>query len=252
MPNQKDNLNGVVFFTALVILASLYVIKIFNISYPVAITTTAQSSELSVVGEGKVDVVPDVAYINLGITVNGAATVNEARANIDGINNRIIEAMKKLGIAKKDIKTTNYSVNPNYIYENNENKIKGYNGNASLTIKVLALDNVTQVIELASQAGANEIQGTSFVVDKPEKYREEARNKAIKNAQEQAVKLTQSLGIKLGKVTNIIESGGTPQIMPMYDRAAVMNTGLGGGSTPSIEPGSQTITSVVTLYFEKR
>ena len=249
---NKERLNGVIFFTVMLVVIALWLIKTLNISYPVTITSVTRSGELSVVGEGKVDVVPDIAYINVGITVNNAGSVSDARSGIDSVNNKIIDSLKNLKIPKKDIKTTNYSVSPNYTYDNNENRIKGYNGNASLTIKVVQLDTVAQVIEAATAAGANEIQGTSFVVDKPENYREEARNKAIKNAQDQAAKLAQSLGIKLGKVTNIIESGSSP-VVPMYDRAAVMSSGLGGGgSAPAIEPGSQTITSTVTLFFEKR
>lgn len=253
MQNLNDRPTGVVLFAAIVVLISLFVIKSFNISFPVTLTSVTQSGELSVVGEGKVDVIPDVAYINVGITVNNKPSVNEARAGIDTVNNKIIESLAGLGIAKKDIKTNNYSVNPNYIYENNESKINGYNGNANLSIKVTDTEMVSKVIEAASASGANEIQGTSFTVDKPEKYREEARNKAIANAKEQASKLTQSLGIKLGKITNIVESNGGNPVMPMYAKDMAVSSGFGGGGgSPSIEPGSQTITSVVTLYFEKR
>ncbi|MFA6005689.1 MAG: SIMPL domain-containing protein [Patescibacteria group bacterium] len=249
---DKEKFNGSILFGVIIVVAALWFVKTFNIAYPITITTASQSTELSVVGEGKVDVVPDVAYINVGITVNNKTSVNEARSGIDSVNNKIIESLKNLGIDKKDIKTNNYSVNPNYVYENNENRINGYNGNAYLSIKVTKIDLVSQVIEAASAAGANEIQGTSFAVDKPENYREEARNKAIANAKEQAGKLAKSLGIKLGKITNIVESNNNGTVAPMYDRA-VMSSGFGGGGgSPSIEPGSQTITSVVTLYFEKR
>lgn len=254
MNNQTERPTGIIVFAAVVTVALLFTIKFLNISVPVTVTSVSQSNELSVVGEGKVDVVPDVAYITVGIAVNNKPTVNEARAGIDSVNNKIIESLKGLGINKKDIKTNNYSVNPNYVYENNENRINGYNGNANLSIKVTKIDVVPQVIEAASAAGANEIQGTSFTVDKPENYREEARNKAIANAKEQANKLASSLGIRLGKVTNIVESNSSGTVVPVYDKAMAMSSGFGGGggSSPSIEPGSQTITSVVTLFFEKR
>lgn len=238
------------FIIAIIALFTLVIIRVFNISYPVEVTNTSRSSELSVVGEGKVDVVPDTAYVEAGISVIEAKTVAEVQKSIDTANNKIIAAMQKLGIDKKDVKTSNYSINPNYSYENNKNGITGYNGNANITIKVKNIQQVSQVITEATAAGANQIQGARFSIENPAKYREEARSKAIANAKEQAQKLANTLGIKLGKVTNIIESSGDSGTPLMYDKMAV---GLGGASAnPQIEPGSQEISSVVTLYFEKR
>lgn len=228
----------------------LFVIKTFDLSYPLTIKTSSVSSELSVVGEGKVDVVPDSASVNAGVTVNNLPSSEEAQKELATANNKILEAVKKLGVEKKDIKTSNYSVYPNYSYVNNVSAVSGYNGNATLTIKVRKIELLSKVIEEASKAGANEIQNTQFNVDNPNKFREEAREKAIKNAREQAEKMASSLGIHLGRVTNIVESAGGGYPVPMmYAGKGMM---AGGGGAPSVEQGTQTITSTVTLYFEKR
>src|SRR5690606_39099108 len=95
--------------------------------------------------------------------------------------------------------------------------------------KVRNLDILPQVIEQSTANGANQILGTSFVIDKPEEYREQARNAAIENAQQQAKELADRLGIRLGKVTNIVESSGNDYPMPMYDRALSVEA-MGGGS----------------------
>lgn len=229
----------------------LIAINLFNISYPVQITNTSKSSELSVVGEGKVDVIPDTAYIDLGISVNNIATVEEAQKNMDKTNNAIIEAMKKLGIEKADIKTSNYSIYPNETYDGSTSRVTGYNGNVAVTIKVKGTDKASQVIQVATKAGANQVQGTRFLVEKPEKYREAARTKAIANAKEQAQKLAKDLGIPLGKVVNMVEYSPNSST-PMYDMARSGIGSMGGGGSPQLEAGSQTITSVVTLYFEKK
>jgi uncharacterized protein len=249
MLNSKFLTNLIV--TIVIVLFALYLIKALDISYPVLLTSTTKSTELAVVGEGKIDVIPDVAYIDAGVTVSEGITVSEVQQTINETNNNIIEAMKKLGISKADIKTSNYSISPNYIYENNQNRIGGYNGNATTEIKVRNPQMVSQVVEAVTKAGANQINSTQFVVDNPEKYREDARNKAIQNAKEQAAKVANSLGIKLGKVVNIIESTPTNTGI-VYPMRSLSSSGVGGGSAPSIEPGNQTITSTVTLYFEKR
>lgn len=246
--NFSKNFLSAVIFTVL----GLLTIKYFNISYPMTIVNTTRSSELAVVGEGKVEVTPDTAYIDAGITVDKASSVAGAQKTISEINNKIINALREIGIEKADIKTSNYSINPSYRYENNENKIDGYNGNVTVEIKVRDPQLASKVIDTVTTAGANQIQGSRFVVDKPELYREEARNVAIKNAKDQAQKIAKDLGIRLGKITNIIES--SPDSQSIYAKAMpISGGGFGGGDgEPIIEQGSQTLTSVVTLYFEKR
>ena len=235
-----------------VTLLALFIVQSLNIAYPVTITTKAAPVDLAVVGEGKVTVVPDTATVTVGIVVSNAKTVDEAQEKINDINNKIIESMGKLGIAKVDIKTSNYSINPDYSYTNGSNQITGYSGNANLTVTVKNTNILPQVITEATKGGANQVGSPQYTVDSPEKFREEARNKAIANAKEEAQKLAQSTGIRLGKVTNIVESQpNTP--VPMFYQADALKTASSTEITPhTIEAGSQEITSTVTLYFEKK
>lgn len=227
---------------------TLFVIKSFEISYPLTVINTTRSTELAVVGEGKVDVVPDKALIEAGITVSNTQSVAVVQQTINEINNKIIAAMKNLGIEKSDIKTSNYSISPNYSYEDGKSTISGYNGNVTLSIKTKNIQLVSRVIEEATKAGANQIFGAKFIVDKPETYREQARNKAIENARQQAKRLASSLGIDLGRVVNMIESSPNSSDSLLKTFSA----GVGGAAAPEIEPGTQTVTSIVTLYFEKK
>src|SRR5688572_14498864 len=219
MENRYASLSGVIVTFGIVCLIVLFVIKFFNISYPITITNKA-ASELSVVGEGQVDVVPDTASVSVGITANGA-TVAAVQQSINEVNNKVVAGIEALGINKKDIATSNYSVNPSYDYTNGQTPT-GYTGSATLTIKVKDTSKLPQVVTAATTAGANQIYGTNYSIENPDKYREEARNEAIANAKSQAQKLAGQLGIKLGRITNIIEStsgGGGPQPL-MYKEAA--------------------------------
>ena len=236
--------------TVSVIVIALFVVKVLDISYPLTVVNSTRSSELAVVGEGKLEVTPGTASVEAGITVDNRSTVAAVQQTINTVNNEIIKALRALGIEKADIKTSNYSVYPNYTYDNNVNAINGYNGNATIEVKVRDVQMVSKVIEEVTAAGANQIQGVRFSIDKPEAYREQVRDMAIKNAKDQAEKLAKDLGISLGKITNIVET--TPQtgiVYPMYDRGIGAS---GGGGAPIVEQGTQTLTSVVTLYFEKR
>lgn len=232
------------------IVIGLYLVKSLDISYPLTIVSTTRSTELSVVGEGKIEAVPDTAYVEAGIAVNNAKTVEDVQKKIDEVNNKIINELKSLGIKKEDLKTSNYSINPNYEYEQGNNRITGYNGNVTVSVKIKDMKKTSDAVIKVTEAGANQVNGIRFVIDEPEKLREEARDKAIANAKEQANRLAQKLGIRLGKIINIVESNQDIRPIPMYESALKM--GGVGVTAPQIEPGTQTITSVVTLYFERR
>lgn len=249
LPNISFGNNPVI-VAVLSVLVVISIIHVFNISYPISVTTRV-ASEMAVVGEGSVDVVPDTASVQAGIVVNEAATVEEVEAEINQINNAIVSSLQSLGIEEEDIKTTNYSINPSYRFDEGSEGISGYNGNATLTIKVRETERLPEVITSATEAGANQIYDTQYTVDDPSKYREEARNEAINDAKEQAKDLAGQLGIRLGKVVNIVESGGqTGGPIPLYNMQR--DSAMESAPAPDLQPGSQKITSTVTLYFETR
>lgn len=250
----KENKIVVVYTWILALtLLFLWIVNYLNISYPLTVTSKTTSGELAVVGVGKVDITPDTASVDLGIVTNDAKTVQDATNQINKVNNAIVEGLNAIGIGKSEIKTSNYSVTPNYDYTKGGNgTISGYNGNTTVTVKVNDTSKLPQVIEVGTRAGANQVMGTNYTIDKPENYQEQARAKAIANAKEQAQKMASELGIRLGKVTNIVESTSDNSPRPMMYKAEA--TGIGGNTAPSpdLQPGAQTITSTVTLYFDKR
>ena len=245
---------------AAIIIAFLIVIKLFNLAIPLDIRTTTsnKTTEFAVTGTGKVDMVPDTANVSAGISVSGVRTSQEAEAKLSDINNKIIDSLGRLGIKKEDIKTSNFSVNPDYSYRveiapifPGGDKITGYAGNATVTIKVRNTKIAPQVIQEATTAGANNVYLSGFTVDRPEKYQELARDAAIKNAKEQANKLAKSLGIRLGRVVNFVEStGGYPQQYYAADGYGAKASPDAQGAPPAIEPGSQTVSSSVTLFYQ--
>lgn len=233
----------------------LWVVNFFNISYPLTVTSKTSSGDLAVVGVGKVDTTPDTASVDLGIVVNDARTIDDAQTQINKVNNDIVAGLSAIGIDKADVKTSNYSINPNYDYSLGGNgRITGYNGSTTVTVKVKDTTKLPQVIEAGTKGGANQVMGTNYTIDEPENFQEQARQKAIENAKEQAGKLASQLGIKLGRVVNIVESssGGVP--MPYFEKSISAMDARGGSNAPipDLQPGTQTITSTVTLYFETR
>lgn len=228
----------------------LSAIQYLDISYPMEIMTSSRSTELSVVGEGKIEAIPDTAVLQVGISVDKEASVEDAQAKINEVHNEIVKGMKGMGIPEENIETSQYNVYP---YSEREiGQPDGYSANAIVSIKTHDITQVNLMIEIATRAGANTVQGVQFSIDDPAQLRNRARNKAIENATAEAQNLANQLGIKLGKVTNIVESGNNPIQPYAMEMSAKSFEGDASLPSPDIQAGSQTITSTVTLFFEKK
>lgn len=235
----------------LFIFALVFIYSKFGPGLPINSTSFVKQDTLTVSGEGKVSVIPDTAIVNLGIT-KSATNVKTAQSEANKVINDTIAATKNLGIESKDIKTSNYTIYPQYDYQSGISRITNYQVNASLTITVRDLNKLNTVIDTATASGANTISGINLTVDesKQKTLLQEARVNAISEAKAKATSLAQAANISLGRIVNIME---TPQTMynPQFKmRSADM--GGGGAADTNIQPGSTDISTSVTLFYETR
>jgi uncharacterized protein YggE len=215
--------------------------------------TTNKASTFDVTGESKISTVPDQAEVRMGITIN-QSTVAAAQDDANRVINDINTQLNSLGIEKKDIKTENYSLYPNMDFQSGTQRITGYTVNANLVVTMTDFAKLNQAIDLATQAGANQIGGITFSLsdDKKAETETEARKEAIENAKEKANELARLSGMNLGKIVNVYESP-TPEFMPYAARdmmAQEMAIGSGGGAPTNVEPGSTNFSYSVTLSYE--
>ncbi|MFZ5376930.1 MAG: SIMPL domain-containing protein [Patescibacteria group bacterium] len=215
-------------------------------------TSTMKQATFDATGKAEMVVVPDEAKISVGITAQ-ETTVAQAQQKVNKVINDITESLSKLEIDKKDIKTQNYSIYPDYDYEpRGLNKISGYNANVSLSITVRDFEKVNQIIDTATANGANTVGGVSFNIsdEKNKELKNAARAEAIKDAQENAKKLASLAGMKLGKVVNIIEV--EPNNGPLYREMAKSALPMASGvaEDTQVEPGSETYEYSVILSYE--
>jgi len=192
---------------------------------------------ITVVGEGKVSVAPDVAEANVGVDVL-APTVKESTAEAKERMTAIMAALQKAGIAEKDIQTSSYSIyferypEMMAVVEEKPSEIEGnYRVSNMVRVKIRDLDKIGAVLDGVIEAGANNVYGVSFTVDDPSEVRSEARAKAIADAKAKAQELADLNGVNLGEVLQISEviGGSFPTIgMPM----AVEYAGGGGPISP--------------------
>lgn len=205
----------------------------------------ASGRSVSVNGSAQVTLKPDIAYVSFGtLTQNADATA--ARDANNKLMAKVVDALKAQGIdADKDVKTTNYSVNPRY--DTNGTKIIGYEINNSIQVKVRDLNKLGAVMDAAVAAGANLAGGLYFDVENREDAYNQALEQAVADARARAETLAKSAGAALGAVTSASENGGyTPPGPIYYARDAAMD---GAGSVP-VSSGTLTVSASVSVTFE--
>jgi len=207
-----------------------------------------KADAFSVTGVGKATVVPDIARVNVGISATGP-TVKQTQNDINTVINKVSEAIKKLGIDSKDVKTNSYSVNPTYDYNNGKQTIQGYSAQTNLMVTIRDTAKANSVIDTATQNGANEVGGITFDVDDKTKAQNEARKLAVEDAKRKAKDASSIAGFTLGNIINYQESfdGNTePRPYLMADKA------VSGSAPTQLEEGSTDISVTVTLSYEIR
>jgi len=146
---------------------------------------------ISVSATGKVTIVPDVARVNLGVTIT-KPTVKAARSAAATAMNNIIAAVKAQGIADADIQTVGLNLYPQYA-NGSSTRIAGYSISNQIQITIRDLDKAGDVVDTATAKGATEVNGISFELADPAKAMNDARASAVAAAQTSAATRAQFL-----------------------------------------------------------
>ena len=193
-------------------------------------------------GRGEVMAAPDTALVNSGVTTQGA-TAREALDANSAAMNELLQTLGEAGIEPRDIQTSGFSVNPNYVYTDARDdngytlppKINGYQVSNTVTVRIRELDALGAVLDQAVTVGANTINGISFSVADPAALLDDARRKAFEDARRKAALYADVAGVELGEVHRIEEAqrfeGPQPYQMQtaMYDRAEAASVPVAAG-----------------------
>ncbi len=209
----------------------------------------APAHTLSVTAEGKTTVSPDIAEVSFSVVSQGANPEKLSSANNDKMS-AVINNIKSNGVDEKDIKTTNYDLQPNYSYDKNTGRsyIYGYTLTQTVFVKVRDLKKVATVIAGVTPLGVNQMGNISFKVDDPDKVLGQAREDAFKKAKAKAMEMASANGASIGRVVSISENQNYP--IAYFERSSAMGIGgAGASSAPTIEPGTQELKINVTVTY---
>lgn len=178
-------------------------------------------ARILVTGQGSADLAPDMAVLTLSVT----RQAETARAALDANSlamRDVLTAMKAEGIDSRDLQTSGFSIQPNYIYpppkptgEREPPQIVGYTVRNSLTVRVRDISAVGNILDKSVSLGVNEGGNIMFTNDDPSEAITQARINAVKDAMAKAKTLADAAGVKTGKLLEISEQSFNPRPMPM-------------------------------------
>ena len=161
-----------------------------------------RTTKVTVAGEAMARVEPDVAVLTLSVVTQSAQAITAQQEN-SRKSEAVAKAVKNIAGAAAEIKTSDYTLQPQYDYRDNRlPKIVGYDARNSVIVTISDLKNVGGVIDAASNAGANSIDNVSFVLRETSPARGQALSDATRQAMNKAQSIAQALG---GRVSRVVE-----------------------------------------------
>lgn len=193
---------------------------------------------------------PDMATLSTGV-VSLAPDANAAiRRNAEQMSD-VVAAIKKAGIADKDVQTSGVSLNPDYQYvASRPPRIKGYYASNTVNVTVRDIGRLGEILDALVATGANQINGPSFDIEDKDAVLDEARSEALAKARARADGYAKRLGLRVIRVVSIDESGGRAAPVPVYGRAAAVEQAAAGNASAPIAPGENVLGLRLDVIYE--
>lgn len=209
---------------------------------------TISGTRLDISATGEVTRVPDIAVISAGVMTRSSSATGAIQENAARME-RVRAALKRAGIEDRDIQTSNISLNPEYRYQDSQPpQLTGYTASNQVNVRFRDIRNTGRILDALVAEGANQINGPSLTIDKPEVALDEARAKAIAVGRARAELYARAMGMRVVRLLSVTEGGGYsggPRPMVMMRAEAA-----GAVADSKIDPGEQQLQVALTMSFE--
>lgn len=229
------------------------------------------SAILSLSAEGQSRRTPDLALFSAGVVTQGTTAAQAMDANSRQMA-QVVAALKRAGVADRDIQTSSISLQPRYTNPDLEAQIRarqtgqpyvpptepariiGYEARNTVQVRLRDLGKMGRVIDTLVQAGANQVDGPNFTLDEPRAAQDEARVEAIQIGRERAELYARAAGMRVARILSISEGGGYYPV-----QQSIIVTGARYGPPPPppaperdapVSPGELTLGVTVSMQFE--
>ena len=202
---------------------------------------------LTVNAEGRTTRTPDIAEVSGGV-LTVAPTAAEAMSENAARMNAVVAAVRKAGIADRDIQTTGLSLQPQYKYADNQPPVlTGYQANNTVSLRIRRIADAGKLLDTLVGVGANQIAGPNFKVDAAEAALDESRLAAVKTARTRAELYARAAGLRIKRIASISESAG---IEPGPRPVMMMARAKSDDEASPVAPGEVALTVNVTMTFD--
>lgn len=216
------------------------------------VSLSSQQEGIWISGKGEVSVVPDLATLRLGIEAQETSVAVAQSRAVEAMD-KVRAALTENGVAEKDIQTQYFNIRRVTRWDNvkEQEVVIGYRVTNMVTAKIREMDKIGSIVDAVVVGGGDltRVDSVGFSVEDPSVYHQEAREKAMIDAEAKAKQLAELAGVKLGNPTYISESTYLPS--PVYAQGMVR-----GGAIPapmlaetSISPGEMKISLTVQLAY---
>jgi uncharacterized protein YggE len=237
------------FWRKLVLVAPIALLSVYPaMAQQMQNMATISGTRLDIVATGEVSAVPDIATIGAGV-VTQAPTAAAAMADNSRRTAATVAAIRKAGVADRDIQTTAVNLSPQYRYvENQPPAIIGYQASSRVSVRFRDIKTAGPILDSLVAAGANQIDGPTLLIDKPEPLLDQARTSAIMTAKSRAGLYAKAAGLQVRRIVAISE-GSTDMPMPPPMPMMMMRAQAKEADT-SIAAGEQRLSVSVSVTFE--
>lgn len=208
----------------------------------------ASGTLLEVSAEGRTTRVPDVATIRAGVVAQ-APTAAAALADQAGRMAQVLTALRRAGVADRDVATATVGLSPQYRYQDGQPpRVTGYQATNSVAVRFRDIRRAGTILDALVAAGANQIDGPDLSIDLPDTALDEARLDAVKRARARADLYARAAGLRVARIVSINEGGssdGGPRPPIMYARAMRAEA----ADATQIAAGEKDVTVTVNVRF---
>ncbi|MBS3159307.1 SIMPL domain-containing protein [Candidatus Woesearchaeota archaeon] len=206
-----------------------------------------QENTINVQGNSELRFQPDEAEVSIGVSIL-KPTAKEAQDEVNKVINQIIDNLRYKGFDEKDIQTEQISLYEDYSWSEDGRESLGWRATQNLLVKSDDITKVGDIIDAATEGGANQINNINFGLSeaKEQEYKAQALSEATKSAKDKAEIIANSLNVKLHELRSVTESN-YYYVPYRYDMA--MGVEKAADEAATILPQEVTITAQVALIY---
>lgn len=212
----------------------------------IQIAATGPVVELSVTES--VEAAPDLATVSAGVTTQARTAVEAMRTNATAMT-AVVERIKQLGVAERDIQTSGINLGAMYDYNQQTQRqvFRGYQASNRVSVKLRNIQRTGEVLDALVAAGATDLGGPEWSIDDDTAARAQARRTAVETARAQALEYARMAGYQNIRLLEINETIIPRQPMPMMRQMA---RGEAADAATPVQPGMVQTGVTVTVKYE--